>query len=42
MIPQIYLFLKKKNIINDLTAHYIAAQGFSKIINLIFWCNTFH
>ena len=41
ILPQIYLFFKKKGQIESYTSHYVALQGLSRLFSLIFWFDTY-
>jgi len=43
LIPQLYMFQKQTNgIVELLTAHFVAALGFGRIMELIFWVYSYH
>jgi hypothetical protein len=41
ILPQIFLFIKKKGQIESYTSHYVALQGLSRLFSLIFWWDTY-
>jgi len=41
ILPQIFLFFKKKGQIESYTSHYVALQGLSRLFSLIFWYDTY-
>jgi len=43
LIPQLYMFQKQSNgIVELLTAHFVAALGFGRVMELIFWVYSYH
>lgn len=43
LIPQLYMFQKQTNgIVELLTAHFVAALGFGRVMELIFWIYSYH
>lgn len=43
LIPQLYMFQKQANgIVELLTAHFVAALGFGRVMELIFWVHSYH
>jgi len=41
ILPQIFLFIKKKGQIEAYTSHYVSLQGLSRLFSLIFWWDTY-
>lgn len=43
MIPQLYMFQKQANgVVELLTAHFVAALGFGRILEFVFWIYSYH
>lgn len=43
LIPQLYMFQKQTNgVVELLTAHFVAALGFGRIMEFIFWAYSYH
>lgn len=43
LIPQLYMFQKQKNgVVELLTAHFVAALGFGRILEFSFWAHSYH
>merc|ERR1712071_207111 len=43
LIPQLYMFQKQKNgVVELLTAHFVAALGFGRMLELAFWIYSYH
>lgn len=43
LIPQLYMFQKQSSgVVELMTAHFVAALGFGRILELSFWCYSFH
>lgn len=43
LIPQLYMFQKQKNgVVELLTAHFVAALGFGRILEFSFWIYSYH
>jgi len=43
LIPQLYMFQKQKNgVVELLTAHFVAALGFGRILEFAFWVYSYH
>jgi len=43
LIPQLYMFQKQANgVVELLTAHFVAALGFGRILEFIFWAYSYH
>jgi len=43
LIPQLYMFQRQSNgVVELMTAHFVAALGFGRIMELFFWCYSFH
>lgn len=43
LIPQLYMFQKQKNgVVDLLTAHFVAALGFGRVMEFSFWIYSYH
>lgn len=43
LVPQLYMFQKQKNgVVELLTAHFVAALGFGRILEFAFWLYSYH
>jgi len=43
MIPQLYMFQKQANgVVELLTAHFVAALGFGRMLEFVFWIYSYH
>ena len=42
LLPQLFIFRKLKSGVEPLTAHFVAALGFGRLMEFIFWIGSYH
>jgi hypothetical protein len=42
ILPQLIMFQKRETVVEALNAHFVFALGFSRLLQLVFWMESYH